>query len=184
MATTKIQKTKLENIKEGEHFFHSHKWVKGSLLQFISDIGSQKNLILVEVMKKLGLNTIAHPHPYTIAWLHQGWHLRVSQQCLLPYSINLFTGEVLCGIAPLEVCDVLLGKPYLLKRHVVYEPRPQFLIITLVNNLYSIPEVSTLIFISLITTKKCSKIISQNRKFVFRMIHPQGNKNVLAMTSK
>jgi hypothetical protein len=31
--------------KEGEHLFHSHMWVKGTLLHFIVDSRRQKNLI-------------------------------------------------------------------------------------------------------------------------------------------
>jgi hypothetical protein len=46
--------------------------------------------------------------------------------------------------------------------------------------LYRIPEVAPPTTISLITAKKCSKIISQTRKFVFLMIHPQGKKKVVA----
>jgi hypothetical protein len=42
-------------ITVGEHLFHSQMWVKGSPLQFIVDSGSQKNLISVEVVKRLGL---------------------------------------------------------------------------------------------------------------------------------
>ena len=68
--------------------------------------------------------------------------------------------EVLCDIASLEVSDVLLGKPYLWKRHTVYESRTHSMIITLVNKLYRIPKLALLTAISLITEKQCSKIIS------------------------
>jgi hypothetical protein len=117
-------------------------------------------------------------------WLHQGRDLCISQQCHLPYNIKPFTDEVLCDVSPLEVCDVLLGQPYLWKRHVVYESRPHSVIITLGNKLYRIPEVAPPTTISLITAKKCSKIISQTRKFVFLMIHPQGKKKVVATASR
>jgi hypothetical protein len=70
IATTKIQKEELEDPEEVERLFHSKMWVKGSSLQFIVDSGSQKNLISVEVVKRLGLPTTAHPQPYTIGWLH------------------------------------------------------------------------------------------------------------------
>jgi hypothetical protein len=79
VATTKIQKEEPEDPEEAERFFHSKMWVKGSPLQFIFDSGSQKNLISVEVVKRLGLPTTTHPQPYTIGWLHQGWDLRVSR---------------------------------------------------------------------------------------------------------
>jgi hypothetical protein len=94
VVTMKIQKKEPEDTKEAKRLFHSQMWVKGSLLQFIVDNGSQKNLILVEVMKRLGLPTKTHPQPYTIGWLHQGRDLHVSQHCRLPYKIKPFTDEV------------------------------------------------------------------------------------------
>ena len=143
-----------------------------------------KNLISADVVKRLGLPTTVHPQPYTIGWLHQGRDLRISQQCRLPYSIKPFTDEVLCGIAPIDVSDVLLGQPYLWKRHVVYESRPRSVIVTLGNKLYRIPKVPPPPTISLVTAKKCSKLISQTRKFVFLMIRPQGKNNTVATTSR
>jgi hypothetical protein len=66
IAPTKIQKEEPEDPEEEKHLFHSKMWVKVSPLQFIVDSGSQKNLILVEVVKRLGLLTTTHPQPYTI----------------------------------------------------------------------------------------------------------------------
>eukprot|EP00253_Pinus_taeda_P024887 PITA_24887 len=184
VATAEIQKNEPKDPEEEDCLFHSQMWVKGSPIQFIVDSESQKNLILEEVVKRFGLLTTAHPQPYTIGWLHQGRNLHVSQQCRLPYNIKPFTDEVLCDIAPLEVCDVLLGQPYVWKRHAVHESRPRAVIITLGNKLFRIPEVAPPATLSLITTNQCSKIISKTRKFVFLMIHPQGKKKTLATVSK
>ena len=60
VAIGKIQKNELEDPEEGERLFHLQMWVKGSPLQLIVYSGSQKNLILVEVMKQLGLLTTLH----------------------------------------------------------------------------------------------------------------------------
>jgi hypothetical protein len=138
-ATTKVQPSEPEEPEEGECLFHSHMWVKGTLLHFIVDSNSQKNLILSEVFKWLDLLITPHPQPYTIGWLRQGRDLCVNQQCRLPYNIKPFKDKVLCDISPLEVCDVLLGQPYLWKQHVVYESRPRSVIITLGRELYRIP---------------------------------------------
>eukprot|EP00253_Pinus_taeda_P021267 PITA_21267 len=138
----------------------------GSLLQFIVDSKSQKNLILAEVVKQLGLPTTSHPQLYTIEWLHHGTDLRMCQQCHLPYNIKPFTDEVLCDISPLEVCDVLLGQPYLWKRHDV------------------IPKVAPPTTISLVTVKQCIKLVSKTRIFFFLMICSQGKKKMVATTSK
>jgi hypothetical protein len=173
IATTKLQPGDSNELEEGECLFHSQMCVKGTPLHFIVDSGSQKNLILVEVVKRVALPTTPHPQPYTIEWISQGSGLCVSQQCRLPYTIKPFKDEVLCDVAPLEVCDVLLGQPYLWKRHAVYEPRPPSVIITLNRKLYRIPKAVPPSSISLISSKKCRKVISQMGKFVFFMILSQ-----------
>jgi hypothetical protein len=98
----------------------------------------------------------------------------------MSYDIKPFKDEVLCDVTPLEVCDVLLGQPYLWKHHVVYESRPHSVIITLDRKLYRIPEVVPPTAISLISAKQCRKVISQTGKFVFFMIHSQSERKVAA----
>jgi len=88
--------------------------------------------------------------------------------------------ELLCDVAPLEFYDFLLGQPYLWKRHVVHDSRSCTVIITLGNKLYKISKVAPPTTISLISAKKCSKIISQTRKFVFLSIHSQSKGKIMA----
>jgi hypothetical protein len=183
VATTKLQPGEPDDPEERECLFHSQMWVKDTPLHFIVDSGSQKNLISAEVVKRLTLPTTPHPQPYTIGWLCQRSDLHVSQQCRLSYGIKPFKDEVLCDVAPLEVCDVLLGQPYLWKRHVVYESRPRSVIITLNRKLYRILEAVPPSVISLISAKQCRKVISQTGKFVFFMIHSK-NKRKITATSK
>ena len=109
-------------------------------LHFVVDNSSQKNLISAEVVKRLELPTTPHSQPYSIGWLSQGQGIHITQQFLLRYGINPFKDEVLCDVSPLEVCDVLLGKPYMWKHHAVYESRPHSVIVTLAGKLYQIPE--------------------------------------------
>jgi hypothetical protein len=51
VATTKVRSSEPEEPEEGECLFHSQVWVKGDPIHFIVDNGSQKNLILEEVIK-------------------------------------------------------------------------------------------------------------------------------------
>jgi hypothetical protein len=87
-------------------------WVKGALIHFIFYSGSHKNLISIEVAKWMNLPMTPHPQPYTINSLHQGRDLRVIQQFHLSYNIKPFKDDMSFDIYPLEVCDVLLGQPY------------------------------------------------------------------------
>jgi hypothetical protein len=154
-------------------------WVKGTLLHFIVDSGSQKNLISTKVVKQLGLSTTPHPQPYNIGWLRQGRDLRVSQQCRLSYGIQPFKDEVLCDVAPLDVCDVLLGQPYMWRRHAVYESRPHSVIVTLGGHLYRIPEVVP----TIVPPKKCRKVVSHTAKFSFFTICSKGEQKDTATTT-
>jgi hypothetical protein len=166
-VTTAIQPEEPTDHEEGECLFHSQMWVKGTPLHFIVDSGSQKNLISVEVVKQLGLSTTPHPQPYNIGWLCQGRDLRVSQQCQLSYGIQPFKDEVLCDVAPLDVCDVLLGQPYMWKSHAIYESRPCSVIATLGGHLYKIIEV----ILTIVPPKQCRKVISHTKKFSFFTVY-------------
>ncbi len=145
----------------------------------IVNSGSQKNFILAEVCKWLGLLTTPYRHPYIIRGLHQGRYLWVNYHCFLPYNIKPFTNEVLCDVSRLEIFDVLLSQPYLWKCHVVYKSSPHNVIIYLANKLYRILEVALPTAISLISAKKCSNIIFETEKFIFFMIHPQIKANIM-----
>jgi hypothetical protein len=154
-------------------------WVKGTPLHFIVDNGIQKNPISAKVVKQLGLSTTPHPQPYNIRWLHQGRDLRVSQQCLLSYGIHPFKDEVVCDISPLDVCDVVLGQPYMCKRHVVYESRPCSVIIILGGQLYRIPEVVP----TTAPPKQHRKVISHTAKFIiFRVYSKDVQKTTASST--
>jgi hypothetical protein len=153
-------------------------WVKGTPLHFIIDSSSQKNLISVEVIKRLALPTMPYPQTYTIGWIRQGSDLHVSQQCRLSYDIRPFKDEVLCDVSPLKVCDVLLGQTYLWKHHAIYESRPCSVIITLSKKLYRIPKAVPPNAISLIFSKQCRKVIYYTGKFVFFMIRSQNNRKI------
>jgi hypothetical protein len=179
VTTATIQPEEPTDPEEGEHLFHSQMWVKGTPLHFIVDSGSQKNLISVEVVKQLGLSTTPHSQPYNIRWLRQGRDLHVSQQCRLSYDIQPFKDEVLCDVSPLDVCDVLLGQPYMWKHHVVYKSRPRSVIVSLGGHLYRIPEVVS----TTVPPKKCRKIVSHTAKFSFFTICSKGEQKDIGTTT-
>jgi hypothetical protein len=123
----------------------------------------QSAKIPAKVVKQLGLSKTPHPQPYNIGWLRQGRDLCVSQQCQLSYDIHPFKDKVLCDVAPLDVCDVLLVQPYMWKRHAIYKSRSRSVIVTLGGHLYRIPEV----ILTIVPPKKCCKVVSHTTKFIF-----------------
>ena len=88
----------------------------------------------------------------------------------MSHGIQHFKDEVLCYVAPLDAYDVLLGQPYMWKRHVIYESQPQSVIVTLGGHIYSIPEVVLII----VPPKQCHKVISHTTKFSLFTICSKG----------
>jgi hypothetical protein len=80
----------------------------------------------------------------------------------MSYNIKPFKDEVFCDVAPLEVCDVLLGQPYMWECHVIYESKPRRFIVTMGGHPYRIPEV----VLTIVPTKQCRKLISHTAKFI------------------
>ena len=72
-------------------------------------------------------------------------------------------------MVPLEVCDVLLGQPYMWKRHAIYELWPHSVIVTLGGKLYRIPET-----VATATVSQCRKISSHTRKLFLFTIASEG----------
>jgi hypothetical protein len=178
-VTTTIQPEELVDPEEGEQLFHSQMWVKGTPLHFIVHSGSQKNLISVEVIKQLEFSTTPHPQPYNIGWLHQVRHLCVIQQFRLSYDTQPFKDEVVCDVAPLDFCDVVLGQPYMWKHHDVYESRPRSVIITLGGQLYRILEVVP----TTVLPKQCREVISHTAKFILFTVCSKDEHKAIATTT-
>jgi hypothetical protein len=97
----------------------------------------------------------------------------------LSYDIHPFKDEVLCDVSPLDVCDVLLGQPYMWKHHVIYESRPRSVIVTLGGHLYRIPEVVP----TIVPPKQCRKVVSHTTKFSFFTICSKGEQKDTATTA-
>jgi hypothetical protein len=97
----------------------------------------------------------------------------------LSYVIQPFKDEVFCDVSPLDVCDVLLGQPYMWKRHAIYESQPHGVIVTLGGHLYGIPEVVP----TIVPPKQCRQVISHTTKFSFFAIYSKGEQKETATTT-
>lgn len=85
----------------------------GRLCNLIIDGGSCENLISHEMVKKLNLKVQPHPKPYRIAWFKKGGEVKVTHQCLVPFSIGKsYSDEVLCDVVEMEACHLLLDRPW------------------------------------------------------------------------
>jgi hypothetical protein len=55
-----------------------------------------------------------------VAKRHQ---VMVTRQCLVEFKIGGYRDEILCDVIPMDVCHVLLGRPWKFDRNVIHDGR-------------------------------------------------------------
>jgi hypothetical protein len=78
----------------------------------IIDGGSCNNLVSSDLVKKLGLTTRPHPHPYHLMWFNDAGKAKVIHTCRVSFSIGSYASPVDCDVVPMEACSILLGHPW------------------------------------------------------------------------
>jgi hypothetical protein len=59
--------------------FHIRVIMRHTMVDTLIDSGSQSNLILEELVKKLGLKTQIHHNPYTLKWIRNNHQLQITK---------------------------------------------------------------------------------------------------------
>ncbi|XP_074283184.1 uncharacterized protein LOC141607730 [Silene latifolia] len=87
----------------------------------IIDGGSYTNVASTIMFSKLSLPTQEQPSPYKLRWLNKCSEVRVDKQCIAPFSIGkVCKDEVLCYVVPMDVCHLLLGRPWEFDRNTTH----------------------------------------------------------------
>ncbi|XP_059075481.1 uncharacterized protein LOC131875388 [Cryptomeria japonica] len=73
------------------------------------------------MVRKLKLERRRQPNPYRIAWLQKDHKALVNEQCLVKFKIGNYHDDGLCDIMPMDVCHMLLGRPWLFDCHAVHD---------------------------------------------------------------
>ncbi|GJZ45166.1 reverse transcriptase domain-containing protein [Tanacetum coccineum] len=117
--------TVLENEDESwlrHNIFHTKCTCKCKVCNFIIDGGSCENVISATMVSKLSLTTEEHPHPYKLSWFKKGNKVRVSQRCLVNFSIGKkYSNEVWCDVVPMDACHMLPGRPWQFDRKTMHD---------------------------------------------------------------
>eukprot|EP00253_Pinus_taeda_P033200 PITA_33200 len=93
----------------------------GKCCKVIIDSGSTDNLVATEMVEKLGLKRLKHPTPYKVSWLQKGHQLLVDEQCEVEFRIGKYHDTVVCDVMPMDVCHILLGRPWQYDRRVTHD---------------------------------------------------------------
>ena len=110
---------KVEKPIQRNNIFNIAWKTKDMVCKVIIDSGSTDNLVSIEMVEKLELETTTHPNPYKVSWLQKGHQVMVTKQCLIEFKIGGYRDEILCDVIPMDVCHVLLGRPWKFDRNVI-----------------------------------------------------------------
>jgi hypothetical protein len=124
-------KEEVENPVQRINMFRTPCKIKDRVCKVIVDIGSTDNLVSIEMVEKLELETVAHPSPYKFLWLQKGHQVTVTKHCLVEFKIGGYRDEMLCDVIPMDVYHILLGRPWKYDRNVVHDGR---------NNTYTLEK--------------------------------------------
>lgn len=84
----------------------------GKCYKLIINSGSTNNMVATEMVGKLGLKKLKHPTTYRVSWLQKCHQLLVDEQCEVEFHIGKYKDKVTCDIMPMDMCHILLGRPW------------------------------------------------------------------------
>jgi hypothetical protein len=97
--------------------------VKGKVCKPMVDGGSYCNGISKAVVSTLGLTTWSIPESKHVAWLNSCGMLKVTHKVRVQFIVGDYVDEVECDVLPLEVCGLLLGRPWQYDRNAIHARR-------------------------------------------------------------
>ena len=62
-----------------------------------------------------------NPNPYRVSWLQKGHQLLVDEQSEVEFQIGRYKDKIVCDTIPMDICYILLGRPWQYNRKVVHD---------------------------------------------------------------
>ncbi|KAK1609849.1 hypothetical protein QYE76_033522 [Lolium multiflorum] len=97
--------------------------IKGKACKLMIDGGSCTNGISKAMVAALGLSTWRLPEPKRLEWLNSCGMLKITHKVRVPFTVDDYVDEIDCDVLPLEVCGLLLGRPWQYDRNVTHAGR-------------------------------------------------------------
>ncbi|KAI0507351.1 hypothetical protein KFK09_013473 [Dendrobium nobile] len=87
--------------------------ISGKVCDLLIDSGCTENIVSKALVQGLQLKTTKHIHPYRISWVKKGMEIAVTESCRVTFSIGKhYSCEVLCDVLEMDVCHLILGRPW------------------------------------------------------------------------
>ena len=105
------------------NLFQAQCMIKGKACKLMVDSGSYCNGISKAVVEALGLSTWRIPEPRHVEWVNSCGMIKITHNVRVQFTIGDYVDEVECDVLPLEVCGLLLGRPWQYDRNVTHAGR-------------------------------------------------------------
>lgn len=104
---------KQSQISQRHAIFKTRCIIAGKVRELIIDKGCTENIISAKVVKLLGLQTTKHDNPYKISWVKKRVDAMITKFCQVTFSIGKnFVRDVNCNVLVMDVCHIILGRPW------------------------------------------------------------------------
>jgi hypothetical protein len=113
----------VEKLMQRNSLFGTSCKTKDKVCKVIIDSGSTDKLVSTEMVEKLYLEMTSHPNPYRVSWLQKGHQVMVNKQFQVEIKIGGYRDEIFFDVIPMDVCHVLLGRPWKFDRNVIHDGR-------------------------------------------------------------
>ncbi|KAK1618597.1 hypothetical protein QYE76_024114 [Lolium multiflorum] len=125
MQLKKVQDDACKTVDKGQRWslFQTQCIIKGKACKLIIDGGSCTNGISKAMVAALGLSTWRLPEPKRLEWLNSCGMLKITHKVRVPFIVDEYVDEIECDVLPLEVCGLLLGRPWQYDRNVTHAGR-------------------------------------------------------------
>ena len=107
-------------IDQRESVFQTKCRVQDRVCNLMIDGGSETNCVSKQLVQDLKLHTIDHPTPYKLRWLDNKAEGYVKKQSLVSFAIGSYNDEMLCDVIDINVCHILLGRPWQHAKHSIH----------------------------------------------------------------
>jgi hypothetical protein len=85
--------------------------------------GSYYNGISKSVVETLDLSTWRIPESRHVEWVNSCGMLKITHKVHVPFTVDDYVDEVECDVLPLEVCGLLLGRPWQYDHNAIHAGR-------------------------------------------------------------
>ncbi|XP_020704270.2 uncharacterized protein K02A2.6-like [Dendrobium catenatum] len=115
---------KIPNPSQRHALFKTKCTVAGKVCDMLVDSGCTENVVSRAMVQALQLKTTKNPNPYKISWVKKGMEMMVTDLCRVSFSIGKsYSSEVLCDVIDMDVCHIILGRPWQFDVGALYDCR-------------------------------------------------------------